>query len=128
MTHELIVGESTMIERIGLTPRWCEAAIAGNFVFIAGHTAATTKGLPLSAQTSEVLSLLDETLENSGTSRKNLLFAQIYLKDIAKIDEMNVIWDAWVAPSSAPARATVEARLAATEYEIEITAIAWREQ
>jgi enamine deaminase RidA (YjgF/YER057c/UK114 family) len=33
---------------------------------------------------------------------------------------MNEAWDAWVAPDCAPARATVEAKLAAPEFTVEI--------
>jgi enamine deaminase RidA (YjgF/YER057c/UK114 family) len=38
--------------------------------------------------------------------------------------EMNSIWDAWVDPGNTPARATVEARLAAPAYKVEIMVIA----
>jgi enamine deaminase RidA (YjgF/YER057c/UK114 family) len=33
---------------------------------------------------------------------------------------MNEVWDAWVAPGNAPARATVEAKLAAPGLKVEI--------
>ncbi len=33
---------------------------------------------------------------------------------------MNELWDAWVAPASAPARATVEAKLASPVLIVEI--------
>jgi enamine deaminase RidA (YjgF/YER057c/UK114 family) len=33
---------------------------------------------------------------------------------------MNAVWDAWVVPGRTPARATVEAKLAAPEYKVEI--------
>jgi enamine deaminase RidA (YjgF/YER057c/UK114 family) len=33
---------------------------------------------------------------------------------------MNAAWDAWVSPGNTPARATVEAKLAAPEYKVEI--------
>jgi enamine deaminase RidA (YjgF/YER057c/UK114 family) len=34
--------------------------------------------------------------------------------------EMNAVWDAWVSPGNTPARATVEAKLAAPQYTVEI--------
>jgi enamine deaminase RidA (YjgF/YER057c/UK114 family) len=37
---------------------------------------------------------------------------------------MNEGWDAWVAPGNTPARATVEAKLAAPGYKIEIMVVA----
>jgi enamine deaminase RidA (YjgF/YER057c/UK114 family) len=33
---------------------------------------------------------------------------------------MNEVWDAWVAPGSTPARATVEAKLANPALKVEI--------
>jgi len=37
---------------------------------------------------------------------------------------MNAAWDAWVPAGHAPARATVEARLASPDLFVEMTAIA----
>jgi enamine deaminase RidA (YjgF/YER057c/UK114 family) len=37
---------------------------------------------------------------------------------------MNVEWEAWVAQGHTPARATVEAKLAAAKYTVEIVCIA----
>jgi enamine deaminase RidA (YjgF/YER057c/UK114 family) len=37
---------------------------------------------------------------------------------------MNAVWDAWVAHGHTPARATVEAKLAAAPYNVEIACIA----
>jgi enamine deaminase RidA (YjgF/YER057c/UK114 family) len=39
---------------------------------------------------------------------------------------MNSVWDTWIVAGSTPARATVEAKLAAPEYTVEIAAIAAR--
>lgn len=112
------------IERIGLAQRYCDAAIFEGIIFLAGHVAEKTEGKPLAEQTEEVLALLEETLESAGSDKGRLLSVQIFLTDIAKIGEMNAVWDKWVAPGSAPARATVEAKLASPGYAIEITAVA----
>jgi enamine deaminase RidA (YjgF/YER057c/UK114 family) len=37
---------------------------------------------------------------------------------------MNAVWDAWVAPSQAPARATVQARLNDPKMKVEIMVVA----
>jgi enamine deaminase RidA (YjgF/YER057c/UK114 family) len=37
---------------------------------------------------------------------------------------MNSVWDAWVPQGHPPARATVEAKLAAPAYKVEIQVIA----
>ncbi len=43
---------------------------------------------------------------------------------MANFAEMNVVWDAWVSPGNTPARATVEAKLAAPDYKVEIMVVA----
>jgi enamine deaminase RidA (YjgF/YER057c/UK114 family) len=37
---------------------------------------------------------------------------------------MNAVWDKWVVEGETPARATVEARLVAPEYKVEIAIVA----
>ena len=49
-----------------------------------------------------------------------MITTQIFLADISKFSEMNAAWDAWVSPGATPARATIEAKLAAPEYTVEI--------
>ena len=112
------------IERIGLTARWCDAAIFNGIVFLAGHVPEKTEGRSLAEQSEEVLALLEETLADAGSSKERILSVQIFLTDIARIGEMNAVWDKWVAKGHAPARATVEAKLASPGYGIEITAVA----
>ena len=77
-------------------------------------------------QTREVLAAIDGHLAAAGSDKTKLLSATIWLPDIATFDEMNRAWDEWVDPSNLPARATVEARLAAPEFKVEIAAIAAR--
>lgn len=112
------------IERTGLTPRWCDAAAFNGIVFLAGHVAEATQGAALADQTREVLALLEDTLEAAGSGKERLLSVQIFVADISRIAEMNAVWDGWVAPGHAPARATVQAALASPGYAIEITAVA----
>jgi enamine deaminase RidA (YjgF/YER057c/UK114 family) len=52
--------------------------------------------------------------------------ANIWLTDMSTFQEMNAVWDAWVSPGDTPARATVEAKLAAPPYKVEIAVIAAR--
>jgi enamine deaminase RidA (YjgF/YER057c/UK114 family) len=50
--------------------------------------------------------------------------ATIYLSDIGTFAQMNAEWDKWVPQGHTPARATVEAKLAAPNYKVEIAIIA----
>jgi enamine deaminase RidA (YjgF/YER057c/UK114 family) len=43
---------------------------------------------------------------------------------MATFNEMNAVWETWISPGNAPARATVEAKLAAPEYTVEIMVVA----
>ena len=45
---------------------------------------------------------------------------------MADFAEMNAVWDAVLSPGNAPARATVEARLASPDYKVEIMVVAAR--
>jgi len=52
------------------------------------------------------------------------LRAQIFLADINDFAGMNRAWDAWVVAGNAPARATVEAKLANPAWKVEIVVTA----
>ena len=75
-------------------------------------------------QTREVLRRFDELLAEAGSDKSRLLSVTIYLCDIALFDAMNAEWDAWVPAGAAPARATVEAKLASPELVVEMSVVA----
>ncbi len=112
------------IRRIGPGPRMSRAVVHGNTVYVAGQVASNAGGKSITEQTKDILALIDETLSKAGTDKSKLLSANIWLADIATFAEMNAVWDAWVSPDNTPARATVEAKLAAPQYTVEIAVIA----
>ncbi len=114
------------IERIDAGPRMSGAVIHGNTVYLAGQVAKEAAGKSVAEQTKEILSIIDGLLAKAGTDKSKLLSASIWLTDIRSFAEMNAVWDAWVSPGNTPARATVEAKLAGTQYSVEIAAIAAR--
>jgi enamine deaminase RidA (YjgF/YER057c/UK114 family) len=59
-----------------------------------------------------------------GSDKSKLLQATIWLADMSGYAEMNSVWDKWVSPGNTPARACVEAKLAAPQYTVEIRVIA----
>ena len=63
---------------------------------------------------------IDRLLKQAGSNKSKLLKANIWLSDISTFAEMNAEWDAWIVPGSTPARATVESKLAAPIYTVEI--------
>ena len=112
------------IKRIGIGPRMSAAVIHGNTVYLAGQGADNTAGASVAEQTAEILGIIDGLLKQAGADKTNLLSATIYLPDISTFAQMNAEWDKWVAPGHTPARATVEAKLAAAKYTVEIACIA----
>jgi enamine deaminase RidA (YjgF/YER057c/UK114 family) len=75
-------------------------------------------------QTRQILSKIDALLEEAGSDKSKILSANIWLGDINGFEEMNAVWDAWVSPGNAPARATVEAALARPRNLVEIMVVA----
>jgi enamine deaminase RidA (YjgF/YER057c/UK114 family) len=107
------------IKRLESGPRMSQAVIANGFVFLAGQVAPDPSGSVVS-QTRQVLGEIDRLLEAAGSSKERILTATIYLADIGTFGEMNQAWEAWVHADAKPARATVEAKMVAPEYRVEI--------
>lgn len=108
------------IQRIEPGARMSEAVIHGGKVYLAGIVADKTVGKPVFEQTKEVLQQIDEILAKANTDKTRILKANIWLTDIKTFDQMNKAWDAWAVSGKTPARATVEAKLAAPGYDVEI--------
>jgi enamine deaminase RidA (YjgF/YER057c/UK114 family) len=78
----------------------------------------------VSAQVRQVLQQIDKLLAEAGSDKTKILSATIFLPDMANFPALNAGWEAWVPQGHCPARATVEAKLAAPEYQVEIQIIA----
>ena len=108
------------IQRFETGPRMSQVVVHGDTIYLAGVVAKSTAGESVAKQTQEVLSIIDGHLAKAGSDKSKLLTATIYLT------EMNAVWDGWVSPGNTPARATVEAGLAAPPYSVEIMVTAAR--
>jgi enamine deaminase RidA (YjgF/YER057c/UK114 family) len=114
------------IKRLQVGQRMSQAVVRGDTVYLAGQVAQNAAGQSVTEQTKDILATIDGLLKEAGTDKSQLLAAQIWLADIATFDEMNKVWDAWVSPGNTPARACVEAKLAAPKFTVEIMVIAAR--
>jgi enamine deaminase RidA (YjgF/YER057c/UK114 family) len=114
------------IQRFDTGPRMSQVVVHGDTVYLAGIVANTTAGESVTKQTQEILSIIDGHLKKAGTDKSKLLTTTIYITDMKTFPEMNAVWDAWVSPGNTPARATVEVKLAAPKYGVEIMVIAAR--
>jgi len=109
--------------RIESGVRMSEAVICNGMVFLAGQVAEDPSG-DIVSQTRSVLGSIDRLLARAGSSKKNLLTAQIFLADIGEFARMNSVWDEWIADAGKPARATVQASLARPQWKVEIVVTA----
>ena len=114
----------TDIKRIDVGPRMSQAVVHGNTVYLAGQVAQRAPGASVAEQTRDILARIDELLAQAGTDKTKLLSATIWITDMATVNEMNGVWDAWVSPGNTPGRACVEAKLAAPQYTVEIAVVA----
>ncbi len=112
------------IQRIESGTRMSKAVVHGDTVYLAGQVAQQAASGSVAEQTTDILAIIDGFLKQAGTDKTKLLSANIWLTDIRTFNEMNAVWDAWLAPGCAPARATVEAKLASPNLRVEIAVIA----
>jgi enamine deaminase RidA (YjgF/YER057c/UK114 family) len=108
------------IKRIGAGKRMSEAVVHGGKVYLAGVVADKAAGQSVKEQTRDILAQIDATLAKAGSDKTKMLKVNIFLSDISTFAQMNEAWDEWIVAGETPARATVEARLAAPEWAVEI--------
>jgi enamine deaminase RidA (YjgF/YER057c/UK114 family) len=97
--------------------------IHNGLVYLSG---VVSPGKTIRQQTKNILSGIDEVLQRAGTDKTKILSATVWLTDLSKFDEMNEVWDKWVAPGHAPVRVCVEAKLAVPGFGVEIQVTAAR--
>jgi enamine deaminase RidA (YjgF/YER057c/UK114 family) len=108
-----------MIARYESNNRLSKAVVANGFVFLSGITAEDVSG-DIEAQTKSILKQIDAYLALVGTSKARLVSANIWLSTIADVTAMNKVWESWIDRAHAPARATVESKLAIPAILVEI--------
>ena len=110
------------ITRLDKGPRMSQAVIHNGCVWLAGQVG--NPGESVTAQTKTILEKIDSLLERAGTDKSRLLQTTIWLASMDDFAEMNAVWDGWVDPENAPARAAGESALATPDYKVEILVIA----
>ena len=112
------------IKRIKVGPRMSQAVVHGDTVYLAGQVATAAAGGSVTEQTKEILGQIDALLAEAGTDKSKLLSAGVFIVDIGTFAELNAVWEAWIDPKNPPCRTTIETKLAAPKYAIEISVIA----
>ena len=114
------------VQRLHVTSRYCEVAISGNLINLAGQLADDTS-VDVSGQTQQTLDNIDRLLAEAGTDKTHILSVLILLKDIEKdYAAMNAVWDRWITEGHPPARTCVESKLYAPDVLVEMTVTAVR--
>ncbi|HMV64885.1 MAG TPA: RidA family protein [Rhodocyclaceae bacterium] len=115
----------TPILRRGTTARYSDFTVYGGVVYCVEVPPAGAADA--SAQTAAMLASLERLLVEAGSAKDRLLLATLYLTDMADYDAVNAVWDAWVPPGTAPARACVQVcRLADPAWKVEVAVQAAR--
>ncbi len=114
------------IERMHSGKRMSQIVVHGDTVYLAGQVSENAAGGPTGAQMADILQTIDGLLAEAGTDKSKILSATIWLADMRDFDAINEVWDGWVSPGNAPARACVEAKLAFTKFIVEVGIIAAR--
>ena len=112
------------ITRFKTNKRMSQAVVHGNTVYTAGQVAMKAGGTSVTKQTQAILAEIDNLLSDAGSDKSKLLSATIWLTSMEDFAEMNEVWDAWVVEGETPARACVEAKLAAPQFDVEIAVVA----
>ena len=105
------------IKRVGVGARMSEAVCYNGVAWVAGQVG---DGVTVAEQMKDCLGQVDRILASVGSDKTKILYAQIWLADMATFGEMNSVWDTWVVKGHTPARATGEAKLAAPKYKVEV--------
>ncbi|MBB6366624.1 enamine deaminase RidA (YjgF/YER057c/UK114 family) [Xanthomonas sacchari] len=112
------------LHRLHTNPRLSKAVVFGPLVFLSGQTASGSPATSFDEQMQEVLDRIEARLADAGSDKQSLLSVTVYLRNMDDFAAMNAAWERWIAPGTAPARCTVEGRIASPHLLIEISAIA----
>lgn len=113
------------LERHHVGKRLSELVIhrGAGLCWLAGQV-ADDPSADITGQVRQVLAQIDRLLAQAGSDKSKIASATIYLPDMADFPALNAVWEAWVVPGATPARATVQAHLAAPQYRVEIQVVA----
>ncbi len=112
------------IQRLRTETRYSEIVIHNGTVYLAGQLADDIDG-DIREQTRQTLAAIERLLAEAGSDKSRLLSVTIYLKDMAAdYAALNELWDAWIAPGTAPARTCVEAPMYDPRVLVEMTVVA----
>ncbi|HXH26714.1 MAG TPA: RidA family protein, partial [Candidatus Acidoferrum sp.] len=102
---------------------------AGGFLFLSSqlsvdlHTHTLLEGT-VAGQTRQSLENIKFLLESCGSSLDDVVKVVVYMKDVAKFQEMNQVYREYFKDGEEPARVAIQARSPLPNIDIEIEAVA----
>ena len=115
-------GINADIVRHNPSARWSDATIFNGLIHFVEVPSVSEASIV--AQTNDLLAAADATLLATGSRKDRILMATIYLTSFDNKAEFDRIWEGWLAPETAPARACVRADLARPDMLVEIAFVA----
>ncbi|MCD6181896.1 MAG: RidA family protein [Candidatus Cloacimonetes bacterium] len=111
---------------------YSQAVMAGNFCFVSGQLPIdpVTKKLlngTIEEQTARVLENITAILDAAGLQRTDVVKVNVYLTNLANFKKMNGVYGTYF-DAKCPARAAVQVAALPLGAEIEIEAIAYKNQ
>lgn len=106
-----------------------QAVVVGNLVYTSGQIAIdpvtneVSKG-GVVEQTRLVLNNLKAVLTASGSSLEHVVKVTVFLKNMNDFSSMNMVYEKFFTPKSAPARSTIEVARLPKDVLVEIEAVA----
>ncbi|MEG2930418.1 MAG: RidA family protein [Ruthenibacterium sp.] len=111
------------IERNGANGRRALSAAHGGVLYTSGITTTDLEG-DITAQTQDVLQVIDNILARHGIDKHKVLQVSVTLADMADYGAFNALWDLWVDDGFEPTRSVTGGQLAVPEYRVKISVIA----
>jgi enamine deaminase RidA (YjgF/YER057c/UK114 family) len=111
-----------MIQRIESGKTMSRAVVRDGLIYFSGHVAGG-KQATMKEQATALFKRYDELLAQYGSRKDHVLFASIYITDMALKQEFNEVWSEWMNEGNTPARVCLEVGLE-DGYLVEMTLIA----
>lgn len=114
-----------LIARFGGSARAALATVAnGTGYFAVTPQAPYDPTLTTAQQAEQLFEKAQARLVEIGSSKAEMMFVAILLKDVSEVAAFNAVWDEWVADVAPPARACFQAELANPDMKVELIIIA----
>jgi len=102
--------------------------LVGDYLYVSGQGSAKADGtFPATTeeQTAQTLTNVRRIVEAAGMTMEHIVYATVYLKNIAGLDDMNRAWRA-AFPKNPPARVVLGVEKMPVDTPVEITVVAYR--